>query len=132
MTKPQIYILRSQQTDKIYIGSTKLKMSERMKNHRHKTNLNLSASQISNYPDFYYETLESFPHDISKFHLLSAEQRWIDRYPNAINKMKAAGSVQEKDHIMCTCGRTYSRKNKCHHLRTNIHQIRSMMLIEID
>ena len=91
----KIYCLRSHQTDKIYIGSTTQKLSQRMTKHRNhykykKTPLN--SYELMSYDDCYIELLENYPCN-SKEELCKKEGEYI-RKLNSTNK-RIAGRTKK-------------------------------------
>jgi hypothetical protein len=96
----QIYAIRSNQTDKIYIGSTIQRLSERKGQHKEKylryLNGNhhyVSSFDILKYDDWYIELLENYPCN-SKEELLKREGELIRDNNNCINRCIAGRSMK--------------------------------------
>ena len=105
-SKGKIYIIRSYQTDLVYIGSTVQTLSERMRDHRKKKNSTTSKDLVFNYDDCYIELIENYP-CMSKDELETREgqvQREYIAKQLAVNKRIAGRSIKEwrednKEHL---------------------------------
>jgi hypothetical protein len=136
----KIYKLVSKKTDKIYIGSTKLKyLYERMGTHRfhykHKNTIGyLSSFKILKYTDCRIVLIENYPCR-SKKELRKREQDWIDCYKNiCINEKKAYQSKNDrkeylkkldatrKPKLCMYCDVYIGSKQFARHTRTNKHK----------
>jgi len=141
----KIYTLRSNQTDKFYIGSTTQSLSKRFyeqKKH-YKQYLDgkkhyITSFDILQYEDAYIELLEEFPCE-NKIQLCKREGELI-RCSNCVNKRIEDRTIKEwfeenKDKIKeyqkkyreqnkvnCECGGSYcGLSNRINHLKTNRH-----------
>ena len=97
----KIYCIRSPQTDKIYIGSTTVALSQRMSEHRSEHRLgkkNCSSKHIVCHKDAYIELLEEFPCDNKE--QLNAREGYYQR----LHKEQLINQ--------CIAGRTHSETNK--------------------
>lgn len=84
----KIYALRSNQTEKVYIGSTtKRYLSSRLAEHKgdYKRFASVSSREITKYPDCYIELLESYPCDTRK-ELNRREAEIIRATDHTVNK----------------------------------------------
>ena len=97
--KAKIYILRSNYTKNVYIGSTCQKLSSRKSNHKRDYNSfksnkcnYITSFEIIKYEDCYIELIENYPCN-SKEELLRREGELIRSTENTVNK--------------CIAGRTY-------------------------
>ncbi len=137
----KIYCLKSTQTDKIYIGSTKQKLIDRFYKHKSdyknkKENEKKSSFEITQYDDCYVEIIREVI--CSKKQLLQLEGEEILKHDNCINKI-IAGSVKKyndykeykkeydkkyrtENKCECECGVIIQRANKSHHIKTNKHK----------
>ncbi len=100
----KVYKIVSDETDKIYVGSTTKKyLSQRMDSHRadykrfkNGQGDNIKSFEILKYEDAKIILLESFPCK-SKDELLAREQYYIELYKDVVaNKNNALGRDQEK------------------------------------
>lgn len=85
----KIYKVVSPNTDKIYIGSTRMSLVNRLNRHRH--NKNCSSYKIVEFGEPSIELLEIFDDDDNNKKLIKErEQHYMDLYGgNCINKNKA-------------------------------------------
>lgn len=121
----KIYTLRSNQIDKIYIGSSCMKLCDRLKSHRHslkkyiKNNKNnlmwYSAFDMLIFDDCYIELLEDYPCD-NREQLLKREGELIRQTPNCINKRVAGRTPKqyyyENNELILKKMKTYRENNK--------------------
>jgi hypothetical protein len=92
----KIYKITSDQTDKIYVGSTtRVRLSERMSEHRrdsikeNRAGKNVSSKEIMKYGDAKIILIETYPCN-SKDELNAREQYYIELYKTVcVNKQKA-------------------------------------------
>ena len=110
-TKGKIYCLKSCQTNKIYIGSTKQILNERFRKHKCDYNRYLNGKchymtsfDILQYDDAYIELIEEYPCE-NKAQLERREGEIIKLNENCINKNIAGRTKQEY-------GKEYYEKNK--------------------
>jgi hypothetical protein len=100
-SKGKIYKIYILGLDEIaYIGSTTIRLSDRLSTHKSVANSDAQYKYAScilfkegNNPII--ELIEDFPCE-NKAQLLEREQYWMDKYPNAINKNQAFLSPEEK------------------------------------
>lgn len=107
----QIYKIISDKTDKIYIGSTTLKLNKRMNIHKYDykhNRYNCSSSVILQYDDAKIILIEKYPCD-NKIDLRKKEQDVINNNSNCINKRNSFGL--NKQHIKIR-KHLYYEKNK--------------------
>jgi hypothetical protein len=132
-SKGLIYIIKSKNTDDVYIGSTIVPINTRFKKHLTNFRLNklgkdnyVSSSKILEYGDCYIELLESYPCN-DKIELLAREGMHQQNI-KCINKNRAGRSplqyyhevVKIKPHLLCEdCGHEY--RNKLKHNITKKH-----------
>ena len=117
----KIYCLRSHQTDKIYIGSTTLKLCTRMAKHRcnyRKSIDGTSSKDMLCYDDCYIELLELYPCN-SKIELRKKEGEYI-RKMDCINKNIPCRTKKEwyndnKERLLLKRAKYYN-ENKIKHL----------------
>jgi hypothetical protein len=89
----KIYVIKSYQTDKIYIGSTVLKLGARLTDHKKsnkKINKKCSSKIITDLGDSYIELLELFPCD-SRTELNKREGALIRLYKDNVVNRNIAG-----------------------------------------
>jgi len=139
-----IYIIRSKQTDKVYVGSTELTLNKRF--NKHKTQ-NCTSREILKYSDATIELLELIDCE-NREQLERREGEYIRQY-NCVNK-KIAGrtdkeyreenkekkkeynkeyreenkqAIAEKrnEKFTCECGGKYTHNNKTIHFKTKKH-----------
>jgi hypothetical protein len=90
-SKGKIYAIKSNQSDKIYIGSTVQKLPRRFKDHRNSKDT--TAKELFELGDTYIELIEDYPCNSSE-ELHKKEQEHILKN-NCINKYKAYQTVDE-------------------------------------
>jgi len=144
----KIYVLRSHQTEDIYLGSTQQQLYKRF--HQHKTHYNrwkegkkhyITSNELFKYDDCYIELLEEYPCD-NKMELCRREGELI-RSINCVNKFIAGRTKAECDkeygethkaqikeycrlrfskipQTTCECGSKVKRMS--HHLNTIKHK----------
>lgn len=83
----RIYKISSPSTYKVYIGSTKLSLKDRMNQHK-KTNNNCTSSEILKYSDAKIQLVEDVytDDDDSNFELLMRERHYIIKERYSVNK----------------------------------------------
>ena len=97
-SKSKIYIIRSYQTDNVYIGSTTLSLVARIGEHRRQyrfyiegngkgKNPHTKSVEILKYNDAYIELIENFP-CLNKEELTTREYQIIRENDNCVNKLK--------------------------------------------
>ena len=133
----KIYCIKSNQTDKMYIGSTFMKLSKRFNLHKHnngKKGIGCSSSEILKYDDCYIELIEEH-YDLIKKQLERIEGELIRKnINNCVNKMIAGRTKDEwwqdnKEKIYkirkmkneCVCGGNYTNGHKSDHIKTIKH-----------
>ena len=145
MINGNIYKIVSQNTDKIYIGSTTKSLIKRLLGHekdyrsykRGKMNY-VTSFKILEYGQYHIELIESVEFD-TKDELRKLEGFYINKYRNiCINRCVAGQTKQETNKIYrvqnrdklnkhnkqilnCLCGKTYTRCNKSNHEKTKFH-----------
>lgn len=99
--KGKIYALKSNQTDKIYIGSTIDRLSNRKAKHKYKYKQFLKSNyhyvtsfDLIKYDDCYIELLQEINID-NKKELYNIEGEWIKKTKNCINKQIAGRKVSQ-------------------------------------
>ncbi len=137
--KGYIYCLRSHQTEKIYIGSTKQKLYQRINDHRKKYRQYLlgnfhylTAYEILQYDDVYIELIEECNFE-TKLLLEKKEGEYI-RNMNCVNKYIPARKMKEwsednKEHLKiqkqikytCECGKILTKQSKTNHIKSIYH-----------
>lgn len=93
----KIYVIRSHQTNNVYIGSTTQPLSKRFALHlRHfkSQHIYLTSFEIIKYGDAYIELLEDCPCD-TKEQLLRKEGELIRATENCVNKVISGRTMQE-------------------------------------
>lgn len=139
-----IYVLKSNQTKNIYIGSTTQTLNKRLIGHRkdYKRYLNdkynyLSSFEIVKYPDCYIELLEKYKCN-NKYELYRKEGEYIKKY-DCVNKQIAGQTREEykkinRDKIinkkkiyaskkyLCDCGVINSFNHHARHTRSKTHK----------
>jgi hypothetical protein len=142
--KGKIYKIVSNQTNKVYIGSTTIRLCERLNQHNNEkkkvqnniTSPKCSAHQITIYPDAKLELIELYP-CASRAELREREQYWIDQTDNCINIKKAYVGLDRKAYkqeydrqrqqsalpIDCVCGGKYKLRRKNEHESTKLHKM---------
>jgi gas vesicle protein len=96
----KVYKIISNQTDKVYIGSTCQELSQRLADHRQTYNRYLkgkthyvSSFEILKYPDAKIILVQSYQQCQSNMEKLMYEQCWIDCY-DCVNKYRAYLSTE--------------------------------------
>ena len=96
----KIYVLRSNQTDDVYIGSTTTKLSKRLYGHKNKFKLwkngkypYTTSFELMKYDDIYIELLQGYSCD-SKMELCKREGEFI-RSIDCVNKNVAGRTHKE-------------------------------------
>ena len=92
----KIYVIRSHQTDQVYIGSTTQSLAKRFSCHKsnYKINkLDISSFEILKYDDAYIELIEEYPCDNKM--MLNRREGEIIRQNNCVNKFIAGRTRQE-------------------------------------
>src|SRR3989338_9051485 len=120
--KGKIYVIRSNQTDNVYIGSTCKSLCARFRCHRSNYKLyregkygNCSSFSVVEYADAYIELIEKYPCQ-SKKQLLIREGEIIRKTENSVNKYVAgrtsAERYQENRERIKSQHRDYYERNK--------------------
>lgn len=140
-SKGKIYILRSADTEDIYIGSTIQPLSVRLSKHKNQYKAylaekyhNCSSFKLISLGTAYIELIEIFPCNTQE-ELNAREGYHMRATPNCINKNIAgrtykqyyidnATIINEKANIKneCLCGGKYTTSHKAHHENTLKHQ----------
>ena len=118
----KIYVIRSYQTDDLYIGSTCNMLSKRLSCHKSKYKLYLNrkhhyvtAFDIIKYGDAYIELLESYPCKNNE-ELLAREGYWIRKNEKSINKCIAGRTdkqyYEDNKKELCQYQKQYRNNNK--------------------
>ena len=146
----KIYVLRSHQTEDIYIGSTTTKLSKRFHNHKFHFKkwkngkfTYITSFELMKYDDVYVELLELCPCD-TKIELCRREGQ-LQREMECLNKQIAGRTPKEysddnkekiriqkqewfesnKDKMKmineCECGGKYTQPHKSRHLKSKKH-----------
>jgi hypothetical protein len=137
-----IYIIKSSNTDKVYIGSTSRPICQRLAQHKchYKSGKgNCTINQILEYgeDDITQELLEEVDTTDRRI-LLQHERRWIENTPNTVNLYIPHRSAEEARQIYnerakarvraitqptkCECGFTYYYGRKEEHEKTRRHR----------
>ena len=136
----KVYSISTVNRDKVYVGSTTKKLSDRIVSHEHdykhwlyrKGNYT-SSFEIIEPGNYIIDLLENYPCSI-KQELHSKEQEWIEKTANCVNKNKAFTGLTRKDYmkdykkielatkIDCECGGKTDLNNKYHHKKSLKHQ----------
>jgi len=141
-SKSKIYKIVSDQTNKIYIGSTIEALSRRMTKHRNdyrrwkngKRNY-ITSFEILKYDDAIIELIEKYPCD-DKDELRAREGYYQKKLKDKSVNQRIAGrgskeyyqdnkdSINERRNkkYNCVCGGRYTYDHKSHHLKTKMHQ----------
>ena len=96
----RIYVVKSPNTNMVYVGSTTLSLKERFDSHlsdwRTKDSKSCSTSRlIIDEGDAYIDLLEEVQVE-SVRELAKFEQQWLDKIPNTVNRIRAYISEKEK------------------------------------
>jgi hypothetical protein len=113
----KIYLIKSKQTDNVYVGSTCQKLlSQRLAKHKYdiKNGSNASSKHILKYDDAYIELYENFP--CNNKNEMHKREREIIKLLNACNKViptrtKKEWQEENKEHIK-EVRRRYKEANK--------------------
>lgn len=138
----KIYLIKSNQTKNVYIGSTTLTLSKRLIKHKAdyvsykngKFNHHVSSFDILKFDDAWIELLELFP-CTNRTELEKREGVVIKATSEAINK-RVAGRDSKQYRIdkcqeiknkkgakcHCICGKSYTHDHKLRHTRSKRHQ----------
>lgn len=124
----KIYVIKSPNTEKIYIGSTCLSLAGALKNHKkdyYKYNysgyirLYRSSFHIIDAGDAYIELIQDYPCESQKeLEILEGVYQKLNK-KNCVN-LKIAGLGADKV-IECECGQLVCRKSLKRHQQTKIH-----------
>ena len=110
----RIYIIRSPNTEMVYVGSTIQKLHRRFKKHIYdwRTRYERSANSklILDKGDAYIELLEEVQVE-SKEELEIIEQKWINETPNTVNKRKSYISEEERAEYLKTYRETHREES---------------------
>lgn len=132
-----IYKISSEQTDRVYVGSTTLPILTRFSVHKshfkrwnnEEEGVGYCASfEIMQFDDADVEILEQAEME-NRMELRALEQIWLDRTPNIVNVKKAVLTPEQKQEyiaarlqkIKCECGGSYSITNLKHHRSSSKH-----------
>jgi hypothetical protein len=90
----KVYLLRSHNTDKVYVGTTTRKLSDRFSEHKHRTkHYNCSSKEIFEYGDCYIELYKKYPcNDKEELRQIEGE---VIRELDCVNKI-IAGRTDEQ------------------------------------
>jgi hypothetical protein len=144
----KIYVIRSHQTEQVYIGSTTQSLAKRMYGHRNGKN-KCSSYEIIKYTDNYIELIEEFPCN-NKMELLRREGELVRATDNCVNKQIPGRTLKQyyqdnsenlnqrqkqynrdnadkikqhqKQNHDCDCGGKYTNTSKSVHLKSAKHQ----------
>ena len=132
--KGNIYIIKSKQTDKVYVGSTIQCLNRRFS--EHKSNKDCTSVEILKYNDAEIELLECYECE-NKEQLRKKEGEYIKQY-NCVN-LRIEGRTQReyledyyednkedilekrKEKFTCECGITCRKSDRARHLKTKKH-----------
>ena len=140
----QIYAIKSNQTDKIYIGSTVQPLNRRFSLHKSKFKSwnNNKANYITSFDIMKFDDCIIYPICLypcnTKEELQKKEAEVMKNTIGCINKNIPTRTQKEykeahkdfyKDYfkeynkqvILCACGKQYSRCNKTNHIKTKFH-----------
>lgn len=138
----KIYKLVSSHTNDIYIGSTRLKLSERFSCHKSsfarynkkKSRMYNTSYKVQKFPDCKIVLLESHK-NISVKKLRQRERHFIESSNNSVNASLPGRTNKEyyrdnRDTILakknekyeCQCGGRYTRVNRATHLKSLKHR----------
>jgi len=116
-----VYVIVSPNCEGIYVGSSKVKPSERLKQHRQdaKRFQNHSSKKIIDAGDAVLNVIEQVD-DNRDLHF--REQFYMDKYKNEIVNIKNA--VADGETIVCDCGGHYQNTSKAkgQHFKTKKHK----------
>lgn len=111
--KGKIYVIRSNLTDKIYVGSTKHKLNTRFSAHRNKNNSTCSK-QLIDLGDARIELIENYPCNNRK-ELELRERYYQDLHSNTLVNQKKAGGRNDKQKSRIASNARYYSKHKAYH-----------------
>ena len=140
-----IYKIVSQNTNKIYIGSTTETLQKRLLRHKHNYTAfqkgkyhNMSSFELIKLGYVSIELIEEIESN-SKVELLKREGYYIKKYRDiCVNRCVAGQTRNESAHVYhirnkskihqyknetlnCSCSKTYTRANKSRHQKTKYH-----------
>lgn len=103
----RIYIIKSQSTEKVYIGSTTQPLSKRIASHRSSFNYMIGSGDMTKWCSSYYilNNLDAYieiiseHENISKDELKKLERIAIENEPNCINKRIPSRPKKEFDRL---------------------------------
>ena len=128
----KIYKLVSNETDKVYIGSTIQALSKRKAAHKEKyakyllnKHRYVTAFEIVKHDDCLVVLLENYPCE-NKEQLHRRERYYIESM-NCVNKVipiRTKQELKEASNIkhVCECGGKYTHKHKSEHFKTERHK----------
>jgi hypothetical protein len=104
----RIYIIRSPNTEMVYVGSTILTLKQRFIIHISgwRYNQHCSSHLVLEKGEAYIELIEEVKIE-SERELDMLEQQWIDNTPNTVNKKRAYRSEEERLQTHRDCNRKY-------------------------
>ena len=147
----KIYTIKSNLTDKIYIGSTASPLTTRFSLHKSNNKQFIagtdkkycSSFEILNFGDSYIELLEHYPCEnknqlvkregqlirtnecVNKYIAGRTRAEWRQDNKQKIQQYEIEYRIDNKQKInekfVCECGGNYTSKHKAHHLKTLIH-----------
>ena len=112
----RIYAIKSNKTDKIYIGSTFTSLKTRLTKHRHQKT---TASELLDFDDVYIELIEYVSCE-NKQELLEREKEII-KNTKCINYVYNRPQIDRSIKIKCECGLEISDRNISRHKKTELH-----------
>lgn len=109
----RIYIIRSPNTEMVYVGSTTLSLKERFVIHISgwRYNQHCSSHLVLDEGEAYIELIEEVEVE-SERELAMLEQQWIDNTPNTVNKKRAYRSYEERLQQHRTRNRKYREEHR--------------------
>ena len=134
-----VYIISSMAFDKSYIGSTCLKLSERLA--RHNSNKNCSAMEVMKH-DFYviipllivpnctrYEIELKEKEYLTQYKNILVNKQTVLRTPEELHEQKVSTMAKHKEKwdaynkikFDCVCGGKYTKCHKSRHLKSEKH-----------
>lgn len=116
MTTGRIYIIRSNLTDKVYIGSTTKLISHRFGEHSRKYRYGTqttTAKLLFDIGECRIELLEEVDFNVRR-ELNAREDFWISQFPTAVNVAKAQ-SPTGVDIYCHACGHTIRKTDRARH-----------------
>jgi predicted GIY-YIG superfamily endonuclease len=112
----RIYAIKSNKTDKIYIGSTFTSLKTRLTKHRHQKT---TASELLSFDDVYIELIEYVSCE-NKQELLEREKEII-KNTKCINYQYNRPYNDRTIKIKCDCGVEIQKKGIARHKKTELH-----------